>query len=153
MHASGQPVGSLKVPSIKIAEKPYKAPLARNSSLEDPCTEISEYGKAPPTNLEMATTGTDTVKALVSDFKDVKLEKIPEEKAQVKESKGFRRLLKFGRKSHGTAAGDQYTESDNGSINGLEADEYASNAAATSSSEGNLDSPYPALMNYDMQAA
>lgn len=134
MRATGQPEGSLKLPSIKIAEKPYQAPFARNSSLEDPCTEISEYGKATPTNLEMPTTGTDTVKAHVSDFKDTKLEKIPEEKTQVKESKGFRRLLKFGRKSHSTAAGDQYTESDNGSINGLEADECAPNAA--SSSEG-----------------
>ena len=151
MRATGQPEGSLKLPSIKIAEKPYQAPFARNSSLEDPCTENSEYGKAPPTNVEMATTGADTVKALVSDFKDVKLEKIPEEKAQVKESKGFRRLLKFGRKSHSTAAGDRHTESDNGSINGSEADEYASNAA--SSSEGNCNSPYPALMNYDIQNA
>lgn len=132
MRATGQPEGSLKLPSIKIAEKPYQAPFARNSSLEDPCTENSEYGKAPPTNVEMATTGADTVKALVSDFKDVKLEKIPEEKTQVKESKGFRRLLKFGRKSHSTAAGDRHTESDNGSINGSEADEYASNAASSS---------------------
>lgn len=96
----------------------------------------------------MATTGADAVKALVSDFKDMKLEKIPEERAQaqVKESKGFRRLLKFGKKNHSTGAGDRNPESDNGSTNGSEADEFASNAA--SSSEGNLNPSYPAIVNY-----
>lgn len=90
--------------SVDIAEKPYTAPYARISSLEDPCTKNSEYSKAPPTNLDMATTSVvETAKVLSYDFRNMKLEKIPEvlEKPHGKESsKGIRRLLKFGRKNH-----------------------------------------------------
>ncbi|KAK9288027.1 hypothetical protein L1049_016472 [Liquidambar formosana] len=124
-----------KLSSMSIAEKPYQAPFARVSSLEDPCTRNSEYGRAPPTSLEMATAGAETVKVHVSDFKNLKLEKIPEasEKPQVKESsKGFRRLLKFGRKNHSSAAGERNSESDNVSANGSEADDYVTNTASSS---------------------
>ena len=81
--------------------------------------------------------GVETVKAAVSGLENLKLAKITEapEKAQVKESsKGFRRLLKFGKKKH-TAAGDHSVESDNASGNS-EVDGNATNAA--SSSEGNM---------------
>ncbi|KAL7177662.1 hypothetical protein ACSBR2_030927 [Camellia fascicularis] len=72
--------------SMYSAEKPYLAPLARLSSLEDPCTDNSEYGKAPSTNLETAAMGLETAKAQVSGFENLKLEKIPEvlEKPQAK---------------------------------------------------------------------
>ncbi|KAF2285514.1 hypothetical protein GH714_005200 [Hevea brasiliensis] len=86
--------------SVTLAEKPYQAPFVRVSSLEDPCTGNSEYGKAPPTSLQR-TTYTEALKVHVSDPKSLKLEKIPEglDKPQMKEtSKGFRRLLKFGKK-------------------------------------------------------
>ena len=87
-----------KSPSNSIVGKPYQAPYVRVSSLEDPCTQNSEHGKAPP-NLETVATGTVTIKAFVSESSN--LEKIPEaiERPQAKESsKGFRRLLKFGKK-------------------------------------------------------
>lgn len=127
-----------------MAEKPYQAPHARVSSLEDPCTGNSEYGRSPPTSSEIVTTGTETVKALVSDSRNLKLEKIPEssEKPQVKDSpKGFKRLLKFGRKNHSSATGEHNIESDNASVNGSEVDDSRVNFV--SSSEGNTLAPFP----------
>lgn len=105
--------------------------------MEDPSTRNSEYGKAAPSSLETAAIGVETVKVHVSNIGNSTLEKIPEaiEKPQVKESssKGFRRLLKFGKKSHSSAA-ERHTESDNVSIDD-EADEVGTNS---SSNEGNM---------------
>ncbi|XP_028070263.1 COP1-interacting protein 7-like isoform X2 [Camellia sinensis] len=131
-YAENEPPNSS---SMYSAEKPYQAPLARLSSLEDPCTDNSVYGKAPSTNLETATMGVETAKAQVSGFENLKLEKIPEvlEKPQVKVSpKGFRRLLKFGKKSHSSTAGEHSVESDNVSVSGSEVDGKATNAASSS---------------------
>ncbi|KAK4539216.1 hypothetical protein RGQ29_031939 [Quercus rubra] len=100
-----------------------------------PCTGNSEYSKAPPVSSEIMTTGTEIVKALVSDSRNLRLEKIPEslEKPQVKESsKGIRRLLKFGRKNHSSATGERNTESDNASVTGSEVDDSGTNSVSTS---------------------
>ncbi|XP_018808040.2 COP1-interacting protein 7-like isoform X2 [Juglans regia] len=124
-----------KLLSLGMAEKPYQAPFARVSSSEDPCTRNSEYGRAPPTSSEIVTTGTETVKALVSDSRNLRLENIPEslEKPQVKDSpKGFRRLLKFGRKNHSSATGEHNIESDNASVNGSEVDDSRLNFVSSS---------------------
>ncbi|OMO95448.1 hypothetical protein COLO4_15893 [Corchorus olitorius] len=129
---------SSKFSSSNASEKPYQAPFARNSSLEDPCTEVSEYGRAPPTSIHTAATESENIRALVAETKNMKLEKITEvlDKPQVKDSsKGFRRLLKFGRKNHSSATGERNNESDNASVNGSETDELVANTAA--SSEGN----------------
>ncbi|KAA8548828.1 hypothetical protein F0562_000512 [Nyssa sinensis] len=123
-----------KLSSIRNTETPYQAPYARTSSTEDPCTGNSEYCKAPTSSLDIVTTCVETARAHVSDFKNLKLEKIPEnlEKPQVKESsKGFRRLLKFGRKNHSSSAGDRTVESDTASVNGSEADDNATNTASS----------------------
>jgi hypothetical protein len=125
-----------KSSSICIAEETYHAPYARVSSMEDPSTRNSEYGKAAPTMLDTAAIGADAGKARVSDIRNATLEKIPEatEKPQVKESpKGFRRLLKFGKKSQSPTT--RNVESDNVSIDGSEADEIGTNG---SSNEGNV---------------
>ncbi|KAJ1398939.1 hypothetical protein SESBI_30734 [Sesbania bispinosa] len=122
-----------KTSSTCIAEETYHAPYARVSSMEDPSTRNSEYGKAAPTNVETATIGVETVKARVSDIRNSTLEKIPEaiEKPQAKESpKGFRRLLKFGKKSRSSATAGHNTESDNVSIDGSEADEIGINGSS-----------------------
>lgn len=88
----------------EMAEKAYQAPYARVSSFEDPSTRNSEYAKAPQTTTFGIASlgGGGTEKAYISDFNNLKLEKIPEvlDKPQVKEAKGFRRLLKLGKKSH-----------------------------------------------------
>ncbi|XVF38482.1 hypothetical protein REPUB_Repub20aG0105900 [Reevesia pubescens] len=126
---------SSKLTSSSVTEKPYQAPYARVSSLEDPRTEISEYGRAPPTSILAAATESENVRALVADTKNLKLEKIPEvlDKPQVKESsKGFRRLLKFGRKNHSSATSERCIDSDTVSVNGSEADELAANTASSS---------------------
>lgn len=105
--------------------------------MEDPCTGNSEYGKALSTTVETAPTVMGPVRAHVSDSRNSTLEKIPEvnEKPQVKESsKGFRRLLKFGRKNHNSATAGRSTESDNLSIDGTEADEIGTDGL---SKEGN----------------
>ncbi|XP_012487331.2 COP1-interacting protein 7 [Gossypium raimondii] len=118
-----------KFTSTSVTEKEYQAPLARVSSLEDPCTEISEYDKAPPTSMQVATTDSENVRALVADTKNLKLEKIPEvlDKSQVKESsKGFRRLLKFGKRNHSSARSEHSIDSNN------EADELVANGASSS---------------------
>ncbi|KAF7837452.1 COP1-interacting protein 7 [Senna tora] len=120
--------------SVDIDEETYHAPYARVSSMEDPCTGNSEYGKAPPTNIETAPIVSGTVRAHVSDSRNSTLEKIPEivERTQVKESpKGFRRLLKFGRKNHSSAAAGRNTESDNISVDGSEADEIGTNGCSS----------------------
>ncbi|KDP40353.1 hypothetical protein JCGZ_02351 [Jatropha curcas] len=119
--------------STGIAEKPYQAPFARVSSLEDPCTRNSEYSKAPPTSSQTATAGMETVRAQIYDPKSLKLEKIPEalDKPQAKESsKGFRRLLKFGKKSHTTS--ERNAELDNISVDGSEAEDTNANIATSS---------------------
>ncbi|CAK7327272.1 unnamed protein product [Dovyalis caffra] len=128
-HASCAEKELPKLSRTHNAEKPYHAPYARVSSMEDPCTENSEYGKAPPTSLQTHSTGTEAIKAHASDLRSSKLEQIPEalEKPLTKESsKGFRRLLKFGRKSH---ASERNVESDNVSLNGSEADDNAASSS------------------------
>ncbi|KAK4266167.1 hypothetical protein QN277_027129 [Acacia crassicarpa] len=113
-----------------IDKEAYHAPYARVSSMEDPCQRNSEYGKAPPTNTGIVPSVTETVRAHVSDSRNSTLEKIPEvvEKPQVKESsKGFRRLLKFGKKNHSSATSGHNMESDNASIDVSEADEIGTN--------------------------
>lgn len=117
-----------KFPSVSVSENPYQAPYARVSSLEDPCTRNSEYGRAPTSIVA----GTEMVKAHVSDGNNMKLEKIPEvlDKPQTKESsKGFRRLLKFGKKNHSSTTGDRNVDSDNISFIGSEADDVTITAA------------------------
>ncbi|KAL6189443.1 hypothetical protein ACLB2K_040832 [Fragaria x ananassa] len=120
-----------KFSSNTTIEKPYQTPYVRQSSLEDPCTVNSEYGKALSTSSEIMATCTATVQPYVSESSNLKLEKIPEavEKPQVKEpSKGFRRLLKFGRKNHSSSSG----EPDNGGMNGSEADDNDTNTVSSS---------------------
>ncbi|MED6113772.1 hypothetical protein PIB30_073984 [Stylosanthes scabra] len=119
--------------NISDAGETYQAPYARVSSLEDPSTRNTEYGKAVPTILETTAVGVETIKAHVSDTRNSTLEKIPEavEKPQVKESsKGFGRLFKFGKKSHSSANSGHNIESDNLSNDGAEADEIGTNGSS-----------------------
>lgn len=125
---------SAKISSVSNDEKLYQAPYARVSSLEDPCTNKSEYGKALPTAcIDLRATGAQSFQAQVTDTSNIKLEKDndPVDKSSKESTKGFIRLLKFGRK-HNTSS---ERDSDSVSVGGSEADDYASKPA--SSSEGN----------------
>ncbi|XP_043692116.1 COP1-interacting protein 7-like isoform X2 [Telopea speciosissima] len=116
-----------KVSSISVSNKPYQAPFARNSSLEDPCTTNLEFSKAPATSSDMEATSAETTKAHVFNFTAVNSSgKNPEalEKPRGKESAGFRRLLKFGKKSHSSTAAERNVESDKLSVEGSVADDH-----------------------------
>ncbi|KAE8664823.1 Detected protein of confused Function [Hibiscus syriacus] len=79
---------SSKFTCTSVAENQYQAPLARVSSLVDPCTEISKYDRASPTCMQAPSTiDSGNVRALVVDTSDLKLEKISEvlDKPQVEE--------------------------------------------------------------------
>ncbi|XP_058190042.1 uncharacterized protein LOC131307516 isoform X2 [Rhododendron vialii] len=118
--------------SVRTSGKPYQAPYAQLSSLEDPCTANPENGKTPSIRLETETMG---VKAQVSGFEDLKLAMIPESlaKVQVKESpKGFKRLLMFAKKYHSSVACEQSVELDNANVDGSELDGNVTNVASSS---------------------
>ncbi|KAM7258234.1 hypothetical protein ACFE04_013975 [Oxalis oulophora] len=130
---------SQKPTNIGIAEKPYCAPLAQVSSSEDSCS----------VNVECRRMETEPVKVQVPDSTNMKLERISEacdnSKPHHKESKGFRRLLKFGKKNHSSATGE--CESDNVSVSGSEADESVRNTG--SSTQGNVSVTLKNLISQD----
>ncbi|KAF5197157.1 Cop1-interacting protein [Thalictrum thalictroides] len=110
------------ISSISVTEKPYHAPYARASSLEDSGSTKLEYNNAPNKNMAAVITGTANTQ--VSD-----LEESPESlgKPQGKEtSKGFKRLLKFGRKN--SSAGERSVESDKLSTSGFLGDDNCANS-------------------------
>lgn len=135
--------------SNNSTEKPYQAPYARVSSLEDPTTRNSDYGKALPNIQGMMSTS----KAYVVKEKTYKVDSIPEAsvndityridsiseasgKNHGKESsKGFRRLLKFGKKSHNSFGGDESIDSESGSTNALL---QQNNPTSVASNEGTV---------------
>ncbi|CAL0316707.1 unnamed protein product [Lupinus luteus] len=127
-----------KPSSISVGEETYRASCAQ-VSLEDPSTRNTEYGNAVPTRLEDAAIRMATVKAHVFDIRYSTLETITEaieeipeaiEKPRIKDSsKGFKRLLKFGRKSLSSATAGHNMKSDNVSIDGSEADEIGPNSS------------------------
>ncbi|XP_077229466.1 uncharacterized protein LOC143862325 isoform X2 [Tasmannia lanceolata] len=124
-----------KFSSNSAAEKPYQVLYARASSLEDPCTSNLQYSKVSPVISEISTS-TETIEVHVSDFTDPNsLEQFPEtvEKSRGKESsKGFKRLLKFARKNHSSAAGEHSVDSDKVGIDSSAVDDHT---AAASSNE------------------
>lgn len=119
------------------SEQPYRAPYARVSSLEDPSTHPTEYGKAPLASSGMPPRAVETLKAHVLDAKALKMEKnqVSSEKTFVKESsKGLRRLLKFGKKNHSSSV-DRSVDSECTSADGTEHDIARK---TTSTGEGDL---------------
>lgn len=95
--------------SQTVVEKPYEAPYARVSSLEDPCTVYSEHSQPPAPSIHSNETEQETDKVLLPEKKISE----PSEKSQTKESasKGLRKLLKFGKKSQSSSTSEHHTES------------------------------------------
>lgn len=120
--------------STTATELPYRAPYARVSSLEDPSTHRTEYGKAPLVSPGLPPRAEETLKALVPDVKAIKVDKnqVNAEKTSVKESsKGLRRLLKFGKKNNSSSSVDQSVDSECTSGDGIDHDDNARKIAST----------------------
>ncbi|XP_072959207.1 COP1-interacting protein 7-like [Typha angustifolia] len=101
--------------SSVLVEKSYHAPYARATSLEDPATRNLACHESLPVLESKTAMHVESVKAQVSNSPDVDLvDQTHEtyEKPQSKESKSFRKLLKFGRKSQTTASGEVSMVSD-----------------------------------------
>lgn len=110
-----------------IGSTVYRAPYARVSSVEDPCTRNLEFAKALPSSSDIGSTVKEIGKAHAPDIHTVRVDNNPEaaERTQVKESpKGFKRLLRFGKKNH-TSGG---AESNGASMNSMKQDDSATNA-------------------------
>ncbi|KAH0688673.1 hypothetical protein KY289_016031 [Solanum tuberosum] len=110
-----------------IGSTVYRAPYACVSSVEDPCTRNLEFAKALPSSSDIGSTVKEIGKAHAPDIHTVIVDNNPEaaERTQVKESpKGFKRLLRFGKKNH-TSGG---AESNGASMNSMKQDDSATNA-------------------------
>ncbi|KAI3968855.1 hypothetical protein MKX01_029005 [Papaver californicum] len=122
-----------KFSTLSVAEKPYQAPYARMSSLEDPCTTNVQYTKAPPRSSEAIADRNETVKAQISDFTaPTSVEQIVEssDNHQGKESsKGFKRFLKLGRKNRSSSSDQRNVESDRLSTDSALVDDCVVSAA------------------------
>ncbi|CAI9775993.1 unnamed protein product [Fraxinus pennsylvanica] len=121
-----------KFASTITAKKTYQAPYARVSSLEDPCTRKTDYGKAPLASSDMALGVKETAKAHVPDVKTLRLDKNLDSTPVKESSKGFKRLLKFGKKNHSSASVDFSVESGGASIDGFDKGDRAKNTTASS---------------------
>ncbi|XP_074572335.1 COP1-interacting protein 7-like isoform X2 [Curcuma longa] len=121
-----------KFAGSSLMEKPYEAPYAKLSSFEDPINTVSEYdGGLSATDSETVALHVEDAMVRVSNFE------VPDsghqthethEKPRSKEAKGFRKLLKFGRKSHNSTSAEGNQDSDTSSL-----DDQA--IAATSSND------------------
>ncbi|KAI4986966.1 hypothetical protein ZWY2020_019596 [Hordeum vulgare] len=95
----------LEKPTLPPMEKPYEAPFARVTSLEDASSKAPAYNHHPLPAQEPETFArAESVRARVPEptAYAVSAEETHEEndKPRSKEPKGFRKLLKFGKKSH-----------------------------------------------------
>ncbi|KAG2533677.1 hypothetical protein PVAP13_9NG019200 [Panicum virgatum] len=101
-----------EMPSLAAAEKPYQAPFARVTSLEN----ASDYSPLPVQESESLVPA-DNIKARVPEPVHSSLDgNEVNEKPRSKEPKGFRKLLKFGRKSHASALTEGAVDYDASSV-------------------------------------
>lgn len=101
--------------TLAAVEKPYQAPFARVTSLENAPANRPAYPHPLPVQESETLVRAESIRARVPDpVYTVSVEETREanEKPRCKESKGFRKLLKFGRKSHTSALADGTMDSD-----------------------------------------
>ncbi|CAN6286082.1 unnamed protein product [Urochloa humidicola] len=106
-------------PTLVATEKPYQAPFARVTSLET----ASDYSQLPVQESD-SLVHADSIKARVPEpVHSVSVQgNEVNEKPRSKEPKGFRKLLKFGRKSHTSALTEGAMDSDASSVDEAPAD-------------------------------
>lgn len=112
--------------------KSYQVLHTRVSSLGDH-TQQSNYGKVPLVRTEQLSRAEDKVRMHVPDVKAPHLDKhqLLSEKSSKDSPKGFRRLLKFGKKSHTSSSMDQSFESDCTTGDGIEHGDSAKKASTS----------------------
>ncbi|VFQ76847.1 unnamed protein product [Cuscuta campestris] len=111
-----------KFANIDGAGRPYyQAPYARVSSLEEPCTGNSASPEPDKVNV-------DDVKTITATYNVQEAS----EKTQSKEtSKGFKRLLKFGKKNQSPVASDKNLEPDSKRVVGVNQGHTATSTASS----------------------
>ncbi|URD78463.1 hypothetical protein MUK42_05409 [Musa troglodytarum] len=103
--------------NLSATEKPYQAPYARLSSLDDPVTgNLGCEGGVPASGSEVAAVHASRATIHVSSLEISNSGDPTHEKPWSKELKGFRKLLKFGRKSHDLASGEGDLDADASSV-------------------------------------
>lgn len=98
-------------PTLAAMEKPYQAPFARVTSLEN----ASEDSPLPVRESE-SLVHADSIKARVPEPVYAVVGNEVTEKPRSKEPKGLRKLLKFGRKSHTSSSTEGVMDSDASSV-------------------------------------
>lgn len=103
-----------------------------SQEISSPSSIVKAYEADDPPTMDSANPEAPSIKTPEFKFPEMKsIDQTPEiyEKPRSKESKGFRKLLKFGKKSHTSALGDDALDSDALSVDDL-------TAAAVSASDG-----------------
>ncbi|XP_009382002.2 COP1-interacting protein 7 [Musa acuminata AAA Group] len=143
-----------KFSNSTTAEKPYQAPSARATSLKDPViTKSGSDGDLPASESEIVAMPAESKMKHVSGFENPSLGNQTHEtheKPRSKETKGFRKLLKFGRKSHSSASGEGNLQSDASSVGGQTVAAASSNDVSRAFS---LLSPFRSKNSRKKQAA
>ncbi|XP_073123557.1 uncharacterized protein [Henckelia pumila] len=108
--------------------------LQKQSDSNEVKGSYSDYSKAHVASSKLEKRVEGTVRTNVPDVKTDQVDKNSgtSEKTPVKESKGFKRLLKFGKKNHPSLSVDQSVDSDCISVDGAEHDDNARNPASSS---------------------
>ncbi|KAL5219569.1 hypothetical protein ABZP36_020253 [Zizania latifolia] len=112
--------GGTEEPTLAAVEKPYQAPFARVTSLENTSVNSPAYPHAFSMKEPETLVHVESIRARVPDpVCTVSVEETHEanEKPRNKEAKGLRKFLKFGRKSHTSGTMD----SDGSSVDGATA--------------------------------
>nr|CAD1819074.1 unnamed protein product [Ananas comosus var. bracteatus] len=123
---------SQKSLSLATLGGPYQAPFARLSSIEDSAAKNSTYTEPLPAYASETATHAETTTARVpnsSYISSIDQAQETHEKPRTKESKGIRKLWKFGRKSHASASSEGNPDSDAWSVDDAAVGAVSSNDA------------------------
>ncbi|XP_073287980.1 uncharacterized protein [Primulina huaijiensis] len=121
-------------PVSRVDNHVLPSQLQKQSYSNEVKTSYSDYNKAHAASLKLETRVEGTVRTNVPDVKTLQVDKNSgtTEKTPVKQPKGFKRLLKFGKKNHSSLSADRSVDSECNSVDGAEHDDNARNSASSS---------------------